>query len=58
VSLRELLNLETKTIAIGLKPRNIHQISLNLVDQSSKPISGADIKISNVQITEDMEDEE
>jgi hypothetical protein len=44
-------------IAIGLRPKNIHQVSINLYDQY-RPLSGADIKISNVKITEDIEDED
>jgi hypothetical protein len=52
-----LITEDQSRIAIGLRPKNIHQVSISLYDHF-RPLSGADIKISNVRITEDMDDED
>ena len=45
-------------LEINLKPKNVFQISINLQDQSGFPVPQGQIKISNVPMTEEMDDEQ
>lgn len=48
--------LDEINLYIALRPKNIHQVSINLKDSLSV-VSRAGIKISNTKMMEEMDDE-
>jgi hypothetical protein len=56
VSLKELI-AEDSVLMIGLKPKVIYQINIQL-EAEGIPLTGAEIKISNTKMSEELEDVE
>ncbi len=54
VSLKDLI-AEDSVLMIGLKPKHIFQINIQL-EADGIPLTGAEIKISNTKMSEELED--
>lgn len=57
LSLKQLVSANNLKIRVGLKPKHISQVNINLYDGQA-PLGAAIIKVSNVEIQFDSDENE